>query len=57
MASNTQYVPPVEKFTDTDEFREKAIVFLKHGMFTQSPKGTDAYNEVWDNEVPRFTYH
>lgn len=56
MASNTQYVPPVEKFTNTDEFREKAIFFLKHGMFTQIPKGTDAYNEFWDNEDYKCRY-
>lgn len=50
MPSNTQFVPQVEQFTHTSEFRERAIFFLKHGMYTQLPKGTEAYNDFWDEE-------
>jgi hypothetical protein len=50
MSSNCQHVPPVEKFTLTDEFRERAIYFLKEGMYTKLPKGTEAYAEFWAEE-------
>lgn len=56
MGSQTQYVPPVEKFTNTSEFRERALFFLKHGMYTQLPKGTDAYNDFWVDEDYKCRY-
>jgi len=56
MPSNTQFVPQVEQFTHTSEFRERAIFFLKHGMYTQLPKGTDAYNDFWADEDYKCRY-
>ncbi len=50
MPSNTEFVPPVEWFTKTNEFRQRALFFEKHGMYTQYPKGTDIYNEFWAEE-------
>lgn len=56
MSSHTQYVPEVDKFTHTNEFRERAIFFIKNGMYTNLPKGTDAYKEFWEEEDYRCRY-
>lgn len=56
MPSNTQYVPPVEWFSNTDEFRERAIYFseLINGKarerYTDKLKGTQEYLEFWKEE-------
>lgn len=50
MPSNCQYVPKVDWFENTEEFREMAILFDKKGMYTQLPKGTKAYNDFWAEE-------
>ncbi len=50
MGSNCQYVPQVDKFTNTDEFRERALFFEKNDMYTTLPKGTQAYKEFWEEE-------
>lgn len=50
MPSNTQHVPPVEWFTNTDEFRAAAIHFQQYKKYTLLEKGTNAYNEFWKAE-------
>ena len=50
MGSNTQHVPQVDKFELTSEFRERAIYFNKHKMYTDLPKGTSQYKEFWEEE-------
>lgn len=50
MGSNCQYVPIVDRFELTDEFRERAIYFEKNGMYTDLPKGTQVYKEFWEEE-------
>ena len=50
MPSNTQYVPPVEWFKGTDEFRTSALFFLKHGMYTTELKDTQQYKDFWFEE-------
>jgi len=50
MGSKCQYVPEVEHFTHTNEFRQSALHFIKHGMYTQLPKGTQVYKEFWEEE-------
>lgn len=50
MASHLQYVPEVNWFSHTNEFRERAIFFETHGMYTTLPKGTEAYKEFWEQE-------
>jgi len=56
MPSFTQHVPNVEWFTHTDEFKESAMHFDKHGRYTLLQKGTEAYNEFWDREDTRCRY-
>lgn len=56
MASNTQYVPPVEVFECTDEFRQSAIFFEQNKYYTSLPKGTAAYNKFWDDEDYKCRY-
>jgi hypothetical protein len=50
MSSNTQYVPQVDKFENTDEFRQLAILFEQKGYYTDLPKGTPQYKEFWVEE-------
>lgn len=50
MPSNCQYVPPVEWFSNTDEFRQLAIKFDKDGFYTNLPKGTKEYIEFWKKQ-------
>lgn len=50
MGSHTQYVPEVDKFELTDEFRVMAIRFETNGYYTDLPKGTSQYKEFWVNE-------
>lgn len=50
MGSNTQYVPPVDKFQGIDEFRKAAIQFEKKGFYTDELKGTTAYKNFWFEE-------
>lgn len=50
MASHTQYVPQVDKFELTDEFRQMAIYFEKNKYYTNLLKGTKEYNEFWQEE-------
>lgn len=48
MPSNTQYVPPVEHFSHTDEFRKCAIHFDNNkGLYTKHLKGTKEYADFW----------
>lgn len=53
MASNTKYVPHVEWFTKTSEFRQAAIHFEKYGLYTKYPKGTIPYKDYWLEEDRR----
>ena len=50
MASHCQYVPEVDWFELTDEFRERAIYFIKNGFYTNLTKGTPAYKKFWEDE-------
>ena len=50
MASHTQFVPEVNWFTNTNEFRERALFFELNGMYTTLPKGTEAYKRFWEDE-------
>lgn len=50
MASNTQFVPPVIWFTNTDEFRSAAKHYEIHKRYTLLEKGTTAYKEFWEEE-------
>jgi hypothetical protein len=44
----------------TDGFRQAALYFERHGVYTTSPKGTAAYYQFWDEELRRciegYTY-
>lgn len=50
MGSHTQYVPEVERFTKTSEFREQAIYFLENKFYTPLIKGTPEYVAFWKEE-------
>lgn len=51
MASNTEHVPYVEWFTNTNEFRQQALFFEQWGKYTLLEKGTTAYIEFWKEET------
>src|SRR6478609_3263108 len=62
MASNTQHVPPVKWFTNTEEFREVSIFYDElingrpRGKYTDLPKDTKEYKEFWEREDYRCRY-
>lgn len=57
MGSNSQHIPIVKWFTNTDEFREKAIFYeANKGRYTLIPKGTEAYKEFWKEEDYKCRY-
>lgn len=53
MPSNCQHVPFVKWFSNTIEFRERALYFEKFGNYTDIPKGTQSYKEFWEEEDRR----
>ena len=42
-----------KKYTNTDQFRQAAIFFQKHGCYTEAPRGTTDYIQYWDRETQR----
>lgn len=42
-----------KKYTNTDQFRQAAIFFQKHGYYTEAPRGTTDYIQYWDRETQR----
>lgn len=42
-----------KKITNTDKFREAAIHFQKHGVYTLAPRNTTDYIQYWDRETDR----
>lgn len=63
MSSNTQYVPVVDLFECTDEFRGPAIFFSTkdekgrdRGFYTNLIKGTEEYKQFWEEEDYKCRY-
>lgn len=48
-----EYVPYVEKFTNSNEFRERALFFKKEKCYTKYAKNTFQYKEFWKEERRR----
>lgn len=42
-----------KKILNTDKFRQAAIHFQKHGVYTLAPRGTTDYIQYWDRETER----
>ena len=42
-----------KKILNTDKFRQAAIHFQKHGVYTLAPNGTTDYVQYWDQETDR----
>lgn len=40
-------------FTNTQEFKREAQHWLKHGVYTNAPKGTGDYKEYWKEQLKR----
>ena len=42
-----------KKILNSDKFRQAAIFFKEHGVYTLAPRGTTDYNTYWDRETDR----
>lgn len=42
-----------KKIINSDKFRQSAIFFKEHGVYTLAPRGTTDYNTYWDRETDR----
>ena len=42
-----------KKIFNSDKFRQAAIFFKEHGVYTLAPRGTTDYNTYWDRETDR----
>ena len=42
-----------KKILNSDKFRQSAIFFKEHGVYTLAPRGTTDYNTYWDRETDR----
>ena len=42
-----------KKIFNSDKFRQAAIFFKEHGVYTLAPRGTTDYNSYWDRETDR----
>ena len=42
-----------KKIHNSDKFRQAAIFFKEHGVYTLAPRGTTDYNTYWDRETDR----
>lgn len=42
-----------KKILNTNKFRQAAIFFKEHGVYTLAPRGTTDYNSYWDRETDR----
>lgn len=42
-----------KRVLNTDKFRQAAIHFQKHGVYTLAPRGTTDYIQFWDQETQR----
>ena len=42
-----------KKILNSDKFRQAAIFFKEHGIYTLAPRGTTDYNTYWDRETDR----
>lgn len=42
-----------QKFHNTDKFRQAALHFMEHGIYTSAPPGTTDYVAYWDRETER----
>lgn len=42
-----------QKFHNTSKFRQAALFFIKHGVYTLAPRGTSDYNAFWKQETER----
>ena len=39
-----------KKIANTNKFRQAAIFFKEHGVYTLAPRGTTDYNTYWDRD-------
>lgn len=42
-----------KKIYSSDKFRQSALFFQEHGVYTLAPRGTTDYNTFWDRETDR----
>ena len=42
---------PLKKTINSDKFRQPAIFFEKHGVYTFAPPGTSEYIRYWTSEL------
>ena len=47
---------PLKKTVDSDKFRQPAIFFEKHGVYTFAPPGTSEYIKYWTDEMTKCQY-
>ena len=47
---------PLKKTINSDKFRQPAIFFEKHGVYTFAPPGTSEYIRYWTSELERCQY-
>jgi hypothetical protein len=47
------YRIPLKRTENSNKFRQAALHFLKHGMYTLLPKGSTVYKKFWDEEFRR----
>ena len=43
----------MNKFINTEYFREAAKYFEQHGVYTHYPEGTYAHKDFWDEQEKR----
>lgn len=47
---------PLKKTVNSDKFRQPAIFFEKHGVYTFAPPGTSEYIKYWTDEMTKCQY-
>ncbi len=47
------YKIPLRRTENSNKFRQAALHFLKHGVYTLLPKGSTVYKKFWDEEFRR----